>query len=104
MRPTTPRAAQARADAADFAEQAAARVRHGGLAVVALDTELLGLHWHEGVTWLAELLAAAERAGLRIAPLDVLLAEHEPVAAPDLPVTSWGSPRDLSTWSGPRAG
>ena len=97
-------AAQARADAHDFLDRAAARVRDGGLAVVALDTELLGLHWHEGVTWLAELLAAAERAGLRIAPLDELLAEHEPAPAPELPVTSWGSPRDLSTWSGPRAG
>ena len=30
--------------------------------------------------------------------------EHEPAPAPELPVTSWGAPRDLSTWSGPRAG
>ena len=35
-------AAQARADAADFVARAAARVRAGGLCVVALDTELLG--------------------------------------------------------------
>jgi len=97
-------ATQARADARDFAGRTAARVRDGGLAVVALDTELLGLHWHEGPAWLAELLAAADRAGLRIAPLDELLHEHEPAPAPDLPVTSWGTPRDLSTWSGPRAG
>jgi 1,4-alpha-glucan branching enzyme len=97
-------AAQARADAADFAAHAAARVDGGGLCVVALDTELLGLHWHEGVAWLAEMLAAAERAALRIAPLDALLADVEPVPAPDLPVTSWGTPRDLSTWSGPAAG
>jgi 1,4-alpha-glucan branching enzyme len=97
-------AAQARADAAEFVEHAAARVRDGGLSVVALDTELLGLHWHEGVTWLAEVLAAAAREGLRIAPLDELLDEAEPVAAPELPVTSWGTPRDLSTWSAPSAG
>jgi 1,4-alpha-glucan branching enzyme len=97
-------AAQARADARDFAARAAERVRGGGLAVVALDTELLGLHWHEGATWLEELLAHADEAGLRIAPLDALLEEHEPAPAPELPVTSWGSPRDLSTWSGPRAG
>ncbi len=72
--------------------------------MVAFDTELLGLHWHEGVAWLAEVLAAADRAGLRIAPLDDLLEELEPAPAPALPVTSWGSPRDLSTWSGPAAG
>jgi 1,4-alpha-glucan branching enzyme len=56
------------------------------------------------VAWLAAVLAAAERAGLRIAPLDVLLDEVEPAPAPELPVTSWGTPRDLSTWSGPAAG
>jgi 1,4-alpha-glucan branching enzyme len=97
-------AAQARADAADFVAHAAARVRDGGLCVVALDTELLGVHWHEGVAWLAEVLAAAERAALRIAPLDALLDEVEPAPAPVLPVTSWGTPRDLQTWSGPAAG
>jgi 1,4-alpha-glucan branching enzyme len=26
------------------------------------------------------------------------------VPAPELPVTSWGTPRDLSTWSAPAAG
>ena len=97
-------ARQARADAEDFVARAAARVRDGGLCVAALDTELLGVHWHEGVAWLAEVLAAAERAGLRIAPLDDLLDEVEPAPAPALPATSWGSPRDLTTWSGPDAG
>ena len=97
-------AAQARADAEDFVARAAERVAGGGLCVAAFDTELLGVHWHEGVTWLAEVLAAAGRAGLRIAPLDALLAEAEPAPAPPLPVTSWGTPRDLSTWSAPAAG
>jgi len=97
-------AAQAHADAADFVAHALARVRGGGLSVLALDTELLGLHWHEGVTWLAAVLDEAERVGLRIAPLDELLGEHEPVPAPGLPVTSWGTPRDLTTWSAPAAG
>jgi 1,4-alpha-glucan branching enzyme len=71
---------------------------------VALDTELLGVHWHEGVAWLAEVLAAAGRAGLRIALLDGVLDEIEPAPAPPLPDTSWGTPRDLTTWSGPGAG
>ena len=55
--------AQARADAEDFVAHAAARVRDGGLCVVALDTELLGLHWHEGVEWLAAVLAAGRPRG-----------------------------------------
>ena len=84
--------------------RAAGRVREGGLCMVALDTELLGVHWHEGVAWLAEVLAAADRAGLRIAPLDDLLDEVEPEPAPALPPTSWGAPRDLTTWSAPAAG
>ena len=94
-------AAQARADAAAFVRDAAARVRDGGLATVAVDTELLGLHWHEGPQWLAAVLEEAERAGLRVAPLDELLGDADP--APPLPVTSWGAPRDLTTWSGPGA-
>ena len=97
-------AAQARADAADFVARTATRLRDGGLSTVAVDTELLGLHWHEGAAWLAAVLEEAEAAGLRIAPLDVLLAEAEPDPAPPLPVTSWGEPRDLTTWSGPAAG
>ena len=52
-------------------------------AVVAFDTELLGLHWHEGVT-LAGGGARRGRAhaGLRIAPLDALVAEQAPGAGP----------------------
>jgi 1,4-alpha-glucan branching enzyme len=97
-------AARTRADAEDFVARATARVSDGGMCVVALDTELLGVHWHEGVAWLAEVLAAADRAGLRIAPLDDLLGECEPAPAPALPATSWGAPRDLTTWSAPAAG
>ena len=95
-------AAQARADAAAFVRDAAARVRDGGLATVAVDTELLGLHWHEGPQWLAAVLEEAERAGLRIAPLDELLGDADP--APPLPVTSWGAPRDLDDVERPRRG
>jgi 1,4-alpha-glucan branching enzyme len=97
-------AARARADAADFVARAAARVRDGGVCVAAFDTELLGLHWHEGAGWLAAVLGEAEAADLRVAPLDELVRECEPVPAPELPVTSWGTPRDLTTWSAPAAG
>ncbi|HWV84217.1 MAG TPA: 1,4-alpha-glucan branching protein domain-containing protein [Capillimicrobium sp.] len=96
-------AAQARADAADFVARVRARVAGGGLCVCALDTELLGHWWHEGVTWLAAVIDEADRQGLALAPLDEALERHPPrPAPPDLPVTTWGTPRDLWTWSGPQ--
>jgi 1,4-alpha-glucan branching enzyme len=97
------RAAQAaRRHAADFVARTRTRVAGGGLAVCALDTELLGDWWHEGPLWLAAVVDEAARQGLRLAALDDALARHEPAAAPPaLPVTSWGTPRDLSTWSAP---
>ncbi len=95
--------AQARADAADFVARVRERVSDGGLCVCALDTELLGHWWHEGVAWLAAVVDEAASQGLALAPLDEALTRHAPVAAPDdLPVTSWGTPRDLWTWSGPQ--
>ena len=96
-----PAAAQASADAREFVAAVAAR---DGLSVVAVDTELLGVHWHEGPRWLREVLIAADEAGLAVRPLVAAVAEVEPAPAPELPVTSWGTPRDLSTWSAPAAG
>jgi 1,4-alpha-glucan branching enzyme len=101
---------QARAHAADFVARTIARLDQGAaalgrpaLAVCALDTELLGHWWYEGIPWLAAVLEEAGRQGLRLAPLDEALRRHEPVAAlaggPS--VTTWGTPRDLSTWDGP---
>jgi 1,4-alpha-glucan branching enzyme len=120
--------AQARADAADFVARTIARLDAGAaalgraaLAVCALDTELLGHWWYEGIAWLGAVIEEAERQGLALAPLDDALARHEPVplhaalagAAPTsraaadvrdgcLPTTTWGTPRDLSTWTGPQ--
>ena len=91
-------AAQVAADAEDFVRRVAAR---GGPSVVALDTELLGHFWPEGVDWLRAVLEACEREGVELAPP----GEGEPVDAPvDPPVTSWGDGRDLRTWSGPAVG
>jgi len=95
-------AVQARADARDFVERAARRLEGGGLCVCALDTELLGHWWYEGVTWLDAVAEECDRQGVRLAGLDDALTRHEPVPAPPLPVTTWGRPRDLSTWSAPR--
>jgi 1,4-alpha-glucan branching enzyme len=95
-------AAQVRADAADFVARVAERP---GLCVCAIDTELLGHWWSEGVDWLRAVLEAAESAGLAVEPLDAALRDVEAGPAPAaVPVTTWGNPRDLSTWSGPRAG
>ncbi|MEO8690814.1 MAG: hypothetical protein ABI611_21685, partial [Solirubrobacteraceae bacterium] len=98
-------AAQVRADAEHFVGQIARRIERGGLCVCALDTELLGHFWHEGVDWLAAVIEAFGAAGDRLAGLDDALAGPlETVPAPGgLPATSWGEPRDLSTWSGPAA-
>jgi 1,4-alpha-glucan branching enzyme len=94
-------AATAREHAADFVARVRERVADGGLCVCALDTELLGHWWHEGPLWLAAVLDEAAKQGLALTGLDDALQRHEAVPAPDLPVTTWGTPRDLSTWSGP---
>jgi 1,4-alpha-glucan branching enzyme len=95
---------QARADAADFVARVAERVSGGGLCVCALDTELLGHWWHEGPRWLRFVVEEAARRGLELAHLDDALGDADPAPAGVLAnqVTSWGEPRDLSTWSGPQ--
>jgi 1,4-alpha-glucan branching enzyme len=91
-------AEQAAADAEDFVERVAAR---GGSSVVAFDTELLGHFWPEGVAWLRGVLAACERRGVELVPPGDGPLEDAPV---EPPVTSWGTGRDLRTWSSPAAG
>jgi 1,4-alpha-glucan branching enzyme len=94
--------ALARSDAADFVRRAIVRVRDGGLSVCALDTELLGHWWYEGLAWLEGVIEEADRQGLALVALDEALTRHEvQPAPPDLGVSTWGSPRDLSTWDGP---
>jgi 1,4-alpha-glucan branching enzyme len=115
--------ARARSDAADFVARTAARVREqgaglpgGGLAVCALDTELLGHWWYEGIAWLSAVVEQCERQGLELIRLDDALERiepapvHEPRGPSPRPATdffereqasSWGAAGDLSTWSGP---
>lgn len=95
--------AQARGDAQDFVARARARVAGGGLCVCALDTELLGHWWYEGIEWLRAVLDESARQGLALTTLDDALERHEPVPLGErpLPVTSWGEGGDLRTWSGP---
>jgi 1,4-alpha-glucan branching enzyme len=94
--------AQTELDARDFVERVSARVAHGGVCVCALDTELLGHWWYEGVHWLGAVIDHARRRGLPLTTLHDGAARHEPVpAADELPITSWGIGNDLRTWSGP---
>jgi 1,4-alpha-glucan branching enzyme len=88
--------------ARDFVGRVRDRVRDGGVCVCALDTELLGHWWHEGVDWLAAVIDEAARQQLRLTTLDDALERHEPRSAPsELPVTTWGEGGDLRTWSAP---
>jgi 1,4-alpha-glucan branching enzyme len=99
--------AVARRQAGEFLAATAARLRefsasHGrrGLLVFAIDTELLGHWWSEGVTWLREVLAGAGAAGVRLLTVRQALAEHEAVERPLFPST-WGEEKDLRTWDSP---
>jgi 1,4-alpha-glucan branching enzyme len=108
--------------AVDFVARTIARLRDagaglpgGGLAVCALDTELLGHWWYEGIDWLSAVVRECSRQGLELVPLDDALERIEPVPASEWSAarsrvndfgtedraTSWGAHGDLSTWSGP---
>lgn len=88
---------QAVAHAAEFADRFARRDRD---SLFAIDAELLGLHWAEGVWWLQALLAECERRGIELVRPERLA--RSPVRGPAPGPSSWGAGRDLSTWSGPR--
>jgi 1,4-alpha-glucan branching enzyme len=99
----------AREHARDFVRRVIARLdayrgQRGrpGLCCFALDTELLGHWWYEGVAWLAAVLDETARQGLALTTLDDALERHEPaLAPPELGITSWGEGGDLRTWSAP---
>ena len=57
--------AQAAVDARDFVTRVGARVADGGVCVFALDTELLGHWWYEGVWWLHAVIDECSAPGPR---------------------------------------
>ncbi len=74
------------------------------LAVVAMDTELFGHHWHEGIWWLQTVVSQAAERGIEIERLDEAVARRRPVRIKeDPPETSWGRGRGFDVWSGPKA-
>ncbi|MEV4422315.1 1,4-alpha-glucan branching protein domain-containing protein [Patulibacter sp. NPDC049589] len=98
---------RARADAATFVAAATARVAGGGLATVALDTEFLGHWWLEGIWWLEAVLDEAAVQGLAVVHADDAAARARAAGVVPLPAaaratSTWGTPRDLWTWSGPQ--
>lgn len=92
----------ARADAARFVAAARERVADGGVATIAVDTEFLGHWWLEGIWWLEAVLDEAVAQHLELIHADDIAAHTAPVPLPNeaRTTTSWGSPRDLTTWSG----
>jgi 1,4-alpha-glucan branching enzyme len=93
----------AREHAREFVTAAIERVSEGGLAVCALDTELLGHWWYEGVTWLKAVVEECSRQGLSLVRLDEAAAMRDPAPLDDAEwgTSTWGQGGDLSTWSGP---
>ena len=75
--------------------------------VCALDTELLGHWWYEGIAWLEAVVEECARQGLELVRLDDALERSSPRSrrrgAPRTAGgrSSWGDDGDLSTWSGP---
>jgi 1,4-alpha-glucan branching enzyme len=96
-------------DARDFLRRAASRLGRyraergrPGLLCCPLDTELLGHWWYEGQAWLATVLAEAPALGIELLPLSRALERVEPVGDRELAASSWGVPKDLTTWDSPR--
>jgi 1,4-alpha-glucan branching enzyme len=91
----------AREHARDFVSRARDRLAGGGLLCCALDTELLGHWWYEGLTWLGAVLDEAPSAGVELVTVSEGLERVEPVAR-ELQGSTWGSAKDFSTWDSPR--
>jgi 1,4-alpha-glucan branching enzyme len=68
-----------------------------GLCCFALDTELLGHWWYEGMHWLRFVIDEARLRGLALTTLPEALERHEPVRRP-IAASTWGREKDLSTW------
>jgi 1,4-alpha-glucan branching enzyme len=71
-----------------------------GLVCCALDTELIGHWWYEGPVFLAAVLEEAPAAGLGLVTLPAALEKIEAIER-QLELSSWGQPKDLSTWDSP---
>lgn len=75
----------------------------GGLVVCALDTELLGHWWYEGVEWLRAVVEECAAQGVSLVRLDEAAAMRDPAPLDDAEwePSTWGKDGNLSTWSAP---
>jgi len=89
-----------REHARDFVARAAERLREGGLLCCALDTELLGHWWYEGLAWLGAVFEEASAQGVRLVTVSEGIELVEPEARP-LAASTWGRGKDFTTWDGP---
>jgi 1,4-alpha-glucan branching enzyme len=90
----------ARAHARDFVQRAAEKLTGGGLLCCALDTELLGHWWYEGLHWLAAVFEEAAAQGVRLVTASEGIELVEPVERP-LAASTWGRGKDFTTWDAP---
>ena len=72
-----------------------------GLITCALDTELLGHWWYEGLTFLRTVIDEAERQGVPLMRASDARVVAEPVER-DIAASTWGRPKDMTTWDSPR--
>jgi 1,4-alpha-glucan branching enzyme len=97
-----------RQHARDFVASCAARLDafrgdrgRPGLITCAIDTELLGHWWYEGLDWLRAVIDEADRQDLPLLRASDALGAVEPVER-ELSASTWGRPKDLTTWDSPR--
>jgi 1,4-alpha-glucan branching enzyme len=90
----------AREHARDFVTRAASRLDRGGLLCCALDTELLGHWWYEGLAWLGAVFEEARAQGVPLATVSEGIELVEPEARP-LAASTWGRGKDFTTWDAP---
>jgi 1,4-alpha-glucan branching enzyme len=98
----------ARAHAKEFVQHCAARLDayrtergRPGVLTCAIDTELLGHWWYEGLDWLSAVLDEAERQDVPFMRASDAVAATEPVER-ELTASTWGRPKDMTTWDSPR--
>jgi 1,4-alpha-glucan branching enzyme len=90
----------AREHARDFLCRASRRLAGGGLLCCALDTELLGHWWYEGLAWLEAVLDEAEAEGVRLVTVSEGIELVDPMQGALAPST-WGQGKDFATWDAP---
>ena len=90
----------ARTHARDFVGRAAERLRGGGLLCCALDTELLGHWWYEGLHWLEAVIEEADAQGVPLVTLSEGIELVEPEQR-ELAPSTWGHGKDFTTWDAP---